>query len=840
MEQNGPRSGETVAVSRLATHCALLLALFCWPPLCQTAPAERGPALPRLTAYLDRSNYTREQDAQLIVSVDAGAEALGRLSLKATLSKDGEVVFEKLVPRLTGRRGTVAFEVLRLPAGTYRVAATLLDAGASVAHTELPLLKLLRQRTETKTDHEHGRLLVNGEPLFAIGAYGVPSHAFRELADAGFNTVVAEPFPHYLRAAGNLGLMAVVDLPVALAPTRSDAFLSRLEDELRSMPARISAVQHCAALIGYYMVDEPNHTLAPHSPDGTGEAICSRLFDTAKRSDPHRMVWATFGRRVTFANGYDIGAVHSYWCPSKGEGPMSVVGPVKAAVAHAARHRRPAWFVAQAGRWSGGEVPLTPREQRCQVYLALIQGVKGVVWWGYSYRPPDDAAWLEIKRLASELKRLGPILLSDGRTTRLPIDSASAAPDAAPMPLHALLKEHDERQYLIAANPTQRPRTMLCTLSRPPGAPSVNVLFEDRSITASGGSFRDTFAGYATHVYEIPGPLGPEPLEIVVDEGPAPPEGDTVPEAADRADNLLKNGAFEPDDEHGLPEWDRDVWPTWSPSGWQLVQDAVDAHGTCLRISTDVPVYSTERGHGWTQPSSAVRGGTMHTADPVLTDFCESEAYEQSFRVDVPDGTYSVLLVMKNAAAVDVRIGGRSVSTEQPEDLSPRELERVFARATVNGGHLVVQFRNSRARWFLHALEITSVDGEHERRLDFGTPSSPVGTGWTAVVCPPHGRVWTKQRVRVKPDQPLIFSIRLRGDRNGLPVRLAIYPYHWFPWSADRELGLTTEWQEYALTATVPKGLQPEGLVFVSFETTGAPGTVWADDACLRPARPNQ
>ena len=834
-----------MAASGVRPRCALLLVLLCWTPPCQGAPAEPAARTPQLTAYLDRSNYTREQHARLIVTVHTDPAALTRLALKATLSKDGEVVFEKWVPRLTGRHGVVDFGVLRLPAGTYQVAATLLHAGASLAHVELALTKLLRQRTEAKTDHEYTRLLVNGEPFFAIGAYGVPAQAFPEVAEAGFNTVVTEPSTHYLQAAESLGLKAFIDLPLALPPARSDAFLARLEAELKAMPSRIRTVHDCAALIGYYMVGEPDRTLAPHSPDGTGEAICSRLYEAAKQSDPHRMIWATFGRRLTFAGGYDIGAVHSYWCPSRGETPEAVVGPVRAAVAYAAKRRRPAWFVAQASTWSGGDVALSPRRQRCQVYLALINGVKGVVWWGYSYRPPDEAAWREISRLAGELSQLGPILLSDGRAEHLstgpkPIAAGAATADLQPEPLHVLLKEHGARQYLIVANPTETHRTMLCTQPLPWGAHAVKVLFEDRSIVVSDGSFRDTFTGYATHVYEIPGPIGTDPLRISSGEATAPPaEAPATDKLADLTGSLLRNGAFEPDAERGLPEWDRNVWPTWSPGGWQLVRDVPGAHGACLRIATDVPAYSPGQTYGWTEPDAAVRGGTMHTPDPVLTDFCESEAYKQAFRVDVPNGTYDVRLVTKGAEAVDVRVGGRAVSTKQPEDLSSRELEHVSSRATAHDGHLLIEFLRSRARWFLHALEITSVDGEHERMFDFGTPSSPVGNGWIRVACPPHGRVWTKQRVRVQPDQPLIFSVRLRGDRDGLPVRLAVYPYHWFPWSADREMRLTTEWQEYALMTTVPKGLQPEGLVFVSFETTGAPGTAWADDACLRPAGPS-
>ena len=64
-----------------------------------------------------------------------------------------------------------------------------------------------------------------------------------------------------------------------------------------------------------------------------------------------------------------------------------------------------------------------------------------------------------------------------------------------------LIKEHDGVMYLLTANTTIGPAKV--TFSNLPfAADSLDVLFEDRSLSISENSFEDSFDPYEVHVYK--------------------------------------------------------------------------------------------------------------------------------------------------------------------------------------------------------------------------------------------------------------------------------------------------------------------------------------------------
>ena len=62
-----------------------------------------------------------------------------------------------------------------------------------------------------------------------------------------------------------------------------------------------------------------------------------------------------------------------------------------------------------------------------------------------------------------------------------------------------LLKEHQGRRYLLAANSSRG--AVRARVNAGVAAGQVQVLFEDRRLTAKAGAWDDDFAPYAVHVY---------------------------------------------------------------------------------------------------------------------------------------------------------------------------------------------------------------------------------------------------------------------------------------------------------------------------------------------------
>ena len=180
-------------------------------------------------------------------------------------------------------------------------------------------------------DPERCCVLVNGEPLFVIGACGIRPTALKLAADAGFNTTIrwdgmieahllrtafdeggpgaAQMMQKYLDVASDAGLW-VIETPTFKAyrhqyqndpdfPDRFDTFL-----ETRLAPA-VEAVREHPALLCYYGEDEPVFYL----PDMPRWLAQLRSYRTQVHElDPHHPVYVNFGRVVRDWPGtYDIG-----------------------------------------------------------------------------------------------------------------------------------------------------------------------------------------------------------------------------------------------------------------------------------------------------------------------------------------------------------------------------------------------------------------------------------------------------------------------------------------------------------------------------------------------------
>jgi len=141
--------------------------------------------------------------------------------------------------------------------------------------------------------------------------------------------------------------------------------------------------------------------------------------------------------------------------------------------------RKPIWVGVQSYKKKDSRYP-TPLEYRSQAYVAIINGAKGLMWYGGSvtggiFLNLEEGHWDDLKKLARELHDLEPVLLSPN------IDPPAISPAEAP--ISACIRQSKDRTVLLAANR---------------GANAIDVTLTSPSI--KGGSMKEHFEPYEVKV----------------------------------------------------------------------------------------------------------------------------------------------------------------------------------------------------------------------------------------------------------------------------------------------------------------------------------------------------
>jgi len=149
------------------------------------------------------------------------------------------------------------------------------------------------------------------------------------------------------------------------------------------------------------------------------------------------------------------------------------------------------------------DVPVTPAQVRAEVWVSLIHGSKGIVYFVHEFAPtfredgifrhPDVVQ--EVTKINQLIKVLAPILNSPNVSGRLTVSSQA--------PIATMVKEYEGSVYVFAVAMRGESTSALFTISRVRDG-YAEVLDEQRNVTISESSFNDSFAGYSVHVYRIP------------------------------------------------------------------------------------------------------------------------------------------------------------------------------------------------------------------------------------------------------------------------------------------------------------------------------------------------
>ena len=287
-----------------------------------------------------------------------------------------------------------------------------------------------------------------------------------------------------------------------------------------------------SVIIGWMHGDEPDNAQSLGDGKGYGPPIPPDKiiadFKRIRAADPSRPVLLNLGQGVAYDNyiGRGVRRNHPEDYPEYLKGCDIASFDIYPVNHDKSEVSGKLWFVAQGVerlvKWSGGEPVVwnclectrigdvdrkpTPHQVRCEAWMSLIHGSRGLIYFVHQFKPTfreaallDDSEMLAaVTALNHQIVELAPVLNSP--TIR---DAAKVRSDNSEVPIAMMVKRHKGATYLFAVGMREGVTMATFTLEGINAEKVVNVLGEDRMIAAKDGAFSDRFGPWDVHLYRV-------------------------------------------------------------------------------------------------------------------------------------------------------------------------------------------------------------------------------------------------------------------------------------------------------------------------------------------------
>jgi hypothetical protein len=284
-------------------------------------------------------------------------------------------------------------------------------------------------------------------------------------------------------------------------------------------------------IVGWMHGDEPDNAQSLGSGKGYGPPILpQKIFEDYQRmraADPSRPVFLNLGQGVAWDNyigrgvrrnhpedypeyvkGCDIASFDIY--PVVHDKP-EISGKLEFVARGVERLRgwagpgRPVWNCIECTHISNPPRKATPQQVRSEVWMSLIHGSRGLIYFVHQFKPVfreaallDDPEMLAaVTELNRQIRELAPVLNSPS-ITNAKIESSNS--DA---PIAWMMKRRGDITYLFAANMADSRANGAFTLLEPVKGSRAEVLGEGRGVAIANRKFTDSFAPYEVHLYRL-------------------------------------------------------------------------------------------------------------------------------------------------------------------------------------------------------------------------------------------------------------------------------------------------------------------------------------------------
>lgn len=292
-------------------------------------------------------------------------------------------------------------------------------------------------------------------------------------------------------------------------------------------------------IVAWMLPDEPDNR-EPRPPsdksdrDDTAErkvkytpAEIRTLYERQRERDPRRPVWLNLGQGVANDDFKGRGARRDDY-----PGYAAACDILSFDVYPVANLKRPdgadlLWYLAKGlGRmreWGGPDKLLwnfvectsihdpalkaTPEQVRAEVWISLVHGSRGIVWFVHQFVPEVDTTALlkdramvqMVKRVNAEIASLAPVLNGPDEPG---FTLESAARD---VPVALLAKRQGDDVWVFAVGMRNKPTAATFRWSESGTVSEVEVVGENRSLALESGAWRDRFEPWGVHIYRLRG-----------------------------------------------------------------------------------------------------------------------------------------------------------------------------------------------------------------------------------------------------------------------------------------------------------------------------------------------
>ncbi|HXG23845.1 MAG TPA: Ig-like domain-containing protein [Chthonomonadales bacterium] len=365
---------------------------------------------------------------------------------------------------------------------------------------------------------DKGMFLVNDAPFFPMGIYNYSCNPGGSMFDefvlaqvtaAGYNCLLYnEGSSESLEILQKHGMKALLRVNRGLEASTD---LHKAKEALVDKgPVRWK--EHPALLA--YWADSPDAVFyhAKYSREDSLRRM-TLGYQTLRENDlTHPAIWC-FAHRDTFKDYIGTSdALMTFFYPiGQADFTVSSVSDIMIRPAMEAATTKQVWFISQAidltlDREGKKPAPAdfrpTPAQMRAMNYLALVEGVKGLIIYasGGSSKPgvynnlvEYPAQWQEALKMAGEVRYLSPVL-AVGKPAR----TVNLEPEEVKKAIRFRELVHHRHHYLIAVNVTETPVSVNWRFAQPV---QPIVLFEDRRWVEKAVAMPDTFQPYEVHIY---------------------------------------------------------------------------------------------------------------------------------------------------------------------------------------------------------------------------------------------------------------------------------------------------------------------------------------------------
>lgn len=290
--------------------------------------------------------------------------------------------------------------------------------------------------------------------------------------------------------------------------------------------------QSADIIVGWMHGDEPDNAQPRSDGKGYGPPIPPERivagYERMRARDPSRPVLLNLGQGVAFDDyigrgvrrnhpedypeyikGCDIVSFDIYPVVhrnSKVAGKLEFVPRGVRRLRNWSHGEKIVWNCIECSRISNTNVKPTAAQIRSEVWMSLIHGSRGLIYFVHQFEPRfieasllrDSELLPAVTTLNQQIHSLAPVLNSPT------VEGVAVTTGGASSEIAVLCKRHDGVLYVFAVNMTDSFARATFRVLEQGDRQTAEVLGEERIETVQGGRFEDEFSGYAVHLYRLP------------------------------------------------------------------------------------------------------------------------------------------------------------------------------------------------------------------------------------------------------------------------------------------------------------------------------------------------